>query len=695
MAEQYATIENIKIGKEGPKILLEDFYRPTREIQEAIFEVYEKFIRFRSLREQSYKQFNGKMFSDWLQESREKYWGYLPLSFDLDVPQFFFPETRNQINSILGKVANLKQKPKFEGVKGFDLVKATILKSLFEAFKRTKNQKIKNFWQFLYTVINGTCIVFVGFKSREVERKRITLFDASTGETEWDTKKEEESEVEEVICNLEDIYIPKLWEPDIQEQDEIIWRTLMKWSDFKNVFAGYSLSKYVFPGMQFADQSIFAQFLAYDVRGSDFVEVIKYFNAPKDRYMIIANGVLLNPIKEKGKDDEILSPLPWNHKNLPFAKTVFEPLDANFFYGMPLPQKVKSPQEALNKLWELALDRETRSVAAPIITTDPNANEGLEFKAGRIYGVGVPVDEYKELSVAPISSSYWNMMGSLQNLMQRTGAGGISLTGKGKQPTSATEKAADQQAQAESSGLYYLFYQDLLEQTSWLVIQNMIQFYTAHKVEDMVGSKKFHKVLSLTEMQLAQGGMGNMEVRISDKPSTNDELKEESWFRSMMHKERVEIIECTPKMLQELKFDIKIDFEQENTPESEQALFTNWANWLMQTFYPLGLVDPKKILFRATEIKGELASDYIPDQMIQEYEQDRFGTGEKKDQPQMGQPNQQGPAQQGNPMQDQASMGQGQKMGPFGAAQKQQNQMGPNPLKKQFGVPPTMPNAAV
>ena len=469
----------------------------------------------------------------------------------------------------------------------------------------------------------------------------------------------------------------------------------MKWSDFKNVFAGYSLSKYVFPGMQFADQSIFAQFLAYDVRGSDFVEVIKYFNAPKDRYMIIANGVLLNPIKEKGKDDEILSPLPWNHKNLPFAKTVFEPLDANFFYGMPLPQKVKSPQEALNKLWELALDRETRSVAAPIITTDPNANEGLEFKAGRIYGVGVPVDEYKELSVAPISSSYWNMMGSLQNLMQRTGAGGISLTGKGKQPTSATEKAADQQAQAESSGLYYLFYQDLLEQTSWLVIQNMIQFYTAHKVEDMVGSKKFHKVLSLTEMQLAQGGMGNMEVRISDKPSTNDELKEESWFRSMMHKERVEIIECTPKMLQELKFDIKIDFEQENTPESEQALFTNWANWLMQTFYPLGLVDPKKILFRATEIKGELASDYIPDQMIQEYEQDRFGTGEKKDQPQMGQPNQQGPAQQGNPMQDQASMGQGQKMGPFGAAQKQQNQMGPNPLKKQFGVPPTMPNAAV
>ena len=687
--EKYANIENTQLLAEqlkGQKVLLEDYYHPSRDIQEAIFDVYEKFIRFRSLREQSYKQFNGKMFSDWLQESREKYWGYLPLSYDLDVPQFFFPETRNQINSILGKIANLKQKPKFEGVKGFDLVKATILKALFEAFKRSKNQKIKNFWQFLYTIVNGTCVVFVGFKSREIERKRVTMFDAATGKTKWSTKKEEESEVEEVICNLEDIYIPKLWEPDIQEQDEIIWRTLIKWSDFKNTFDGYALSKYVFPGMQFADQSIFAQFLAYDVRGSDFVEVIKYFNAPKDRYMIIANGVLLNPVKEEGKNDEILCPLPWNHKHLPFAKTVFEPLDANFFYGMPLPQKVKSPQEALNKLWELALDRETRSVAAPIITTDPNANEGLEFKAGRIYGVGVPVSEYKELTVAPLSSSYWNMLGSLQNLMQRTGTGSQVLTG-GKQPKSATEKSAEVQIQKETVGLYFLFYQDLLEQTTWLSMQNMIQFYTAHKVEDIVGTRKFRKVLALTEMQLTQGGMGNMEVRIADKPASNEELKEESWFRSLMNKERVEIIEVTPKMLNEVYFDIKIDFENENPPETEQALFTNWANWLMQTFYPLGLVDPKKILFRATEMKGELASDYIPDQMVEAYEKERFGL--QQPQPPQ-QPGQGPPGQGGNPMQDQASQGQGQQMGAYGPAKRQNNAMGANPLGQQYGVPPVI-----
>lgn len=433
-----------------------------------------------------------------------------------------------------------------------------------------------------------------------------------------------------------------------------------------------------------SDQSIFAQFLAYDVRGSDFVEVIKYFNVPKDRYMIIANGVLLNPVKEKGKTDEIISPLPWNHKKLPFAKSIFEPIDANFFYGMPLPQKVKSPQEALNTLWELALDREKRSVSAPIITTDPNVNEGLEFKAGRIYGVGAPVTEYKELEVAPISASYWTMLASLQNLMQRTGAGGLSVTPTGKQPRSATEKAAEMQAQKEVAGLYYLFYQDLLEQTSWLVTQNMIQFYTARKVKEIVGGKKYHEVISLIDMQLASGGIGNMEIRIADKLTSSEELKQEAWFRSMFKKERVEIIEVTPKELNQLKYDIKIDFEAEETPESEQALYTNWANWLMQMFYPLGLVDPKKVLFRATEIKGESASDYIPDQMIEQYEQERFGMVK----PQLPMPG-------GMPMPN-ASGQQGITQGPYGPAQTQKNQMGAAaPLAQQYAVPPKMPATVV
>ena len=147
----------------------------------------------------------------------------------------------------------------------------------------------------------------------------------------------------------------------MNKQGEMIWRTLLKWNDFQVQYAKFKNKEYVIPGSQFADTSIFTDFLSYDVRGQDFVEVIKYFNKDKDQYAIIANGVLLNPVRIK--DQEEISPLPWNHKELPFSKTIYEPLDANFFYGISLPQKVKDPQTALNRMWQLLLEREQRAVS--------------------------------------------------------------------------------------------------------------------------------------------------------------------------------------------------------------------------------------------------------------------------------------------------------------------------------------------
>ena len=655
--------------KEG-KLFLEEYYHPSQEIQEAIFDVYEKLLRWRSLREQGYKQFNGKTLLDWLQESREKYWGYLPLSFDLDVPQFFVPETRNQVNHLLAKVANLRMKPSFEGVEDFDIVKATILKDFFEYWRRSSNKKIKNFWAFLYTVINGTCIEFVGYKSKNRKVKDITMFDPISGEVEWKDRDDEDSDAVEVLCNLEDIYIPKLWEPDIQEQDELIWRTLMKWSDFKNAFSGYELADYVFPGMQFADQSIFSQFLAYDVKGSDFVEVIRYFNAPKDRYMIIANGVLMNPVKQKGKRDEILSPLPWNHKKLPFAKTILEPLDPNFFYGMTLPQKVKTPQEALNKMTELQMEREIRSVAAPIITTDNASELGLEFKAGQIYQVGVPVDQYKELSVQPSTPALQNLIIGLNQMIDRAGSG-TSYTTVSKQPRSATEKAQQSMETKEAVGLPQLFYQDLIEQVSWLVIQNMIQFYTARKTNKILGDRKFKKVLNMINVQLAQGGVGNRYVRITENPASADDLKNEAWYRSMFSKERAEIIEVSPAMLRQLRFDIKIDFEKEEDLESERALWIDYSNHLVNTYGPMGLIDMKKMLFRDLEKFGENIADFIPDQLVAEYEKERFGMPVPQQPQQMPQ------------VDNNTQQRLGMQNGSQGPAAQMQQQVGASPLQNQ------------
>ena len=614
------------------KYMLENYYRPPEQIRKFTFEILDKLIKWRSLRDQPYRQFNSQPFVVYLRDARQKFWGYLPLSYETETPQFFFPETRNQITAILSKIANLKMKPRFDGVEGMDMVKARLLKDIFEYWRRGKNRNMESFWQYLYNIINGTVITFVAYQNGMRKVRNVTSYDPETGETEYKEEELNDSDVQETICNLEDIFIPKIWEPDIQKQGEIIWRTLMKWRDFKEEFEGYDNSKYVMPGAMFADPSIFRDFLSYDVRGSEFVEVIRYFDKSRDRYAIIANGVLLNPCKTKAGMG--VAPLPWNHKRLPFAKTVFEPIDAVFFYGMPLPQKVKSPQEALNKMWELMLAREQRSVAAPILTNDPSVELGLEFKAGRVYQVQAdPIQGYRELQMAPSSSSYWNALTSLQGIIQRTGSGGVGQILPSQQPRSATEFAVSQDQMKEQSGLYTMFYQDLLEQRTYLALTNMIQFYTASTVKQAVGERQFEKIISLSEIEMVAGGQGNREIRITSKPASPKQLQKESYIRSLLKKERVEIIEVSPEALQQLRFDIKISFESERSPEAERALYLDYVATMVKLFGPTGLLSYKKMIGRIAEKFGENLSDIVEDQVAEDYMKTMTGQNPEAPQP--------------------------------------------------------------
>ena len=199
-------------------------------------------------------------------------------------------------------------------------------------------------------------------------------------------------------------------------------------------------------------------------------------------------------------------------------------------------------------MWELLLDREERAAALPIITTDPSVEMGLEFKAGRIYQVNADVNQYREMQMAPSSSSYWNALTTLRGVIQSTGSGVHYGDADGEAtPYRHGERGQFAQQQKEATGLYFMFYQDLIEQKVWITLMNMIQFYTSHKVEKIIGDRKFHKILSLSEARLSGGGLGNREVRITDQPASSDELRKESYLRSLMRKERVEIIEVSPK----------------------------------------------------------------------------------------------------------------------------------------------------
>lgn len=636
MAEKNKEDSLLLYQKEGmDKIMLEDRYIPPKEIIEFISEVYWKYNTWKINIDSTLDQFNNDSLRNWLSDSRKKFWGFIPVNFDKDRPNFFVHETRIQILNALSKIAGLKQVPVFDGIEGLDKVLSIALNDIYDYYQRTENQKMKNILQYLYAIENGTVVVFNGLSVLNKKQRNITRYDIATGEVSFKKKDVKDIKIKETIVPLEDFVVPKIWEPDIQEQNELIWRTIMKKRDFKAMFGGYENSEYVYPGNQFSDQSFVQRLFSPLIFTGDFIEVIRYFDVIKDRFGIIANGVLLNPV---GKEHDQISPLPTNKKILPFAKTVFEYLDPMFFYGMSLPQKVKSPQEAINTMMEFLIDRENKSINAPILTTDLNIEDGtdLEYKANKVYRVGTT--DFKELKPSAPTADYFQTISQLENIMMKTGQSSPVSFLPTRQPKSASENLIQARNQSEISGLNVVFFQDLLEQKAYLILSLFLQFYTSSKIKKILGRKKFDNIISLEHIDLHSGGLGKRITRFTDKPHSNIDLAREAILKSMTEKEKIEIIEISPDALEDLDFDIKINFEMEKTPEIERALFNDFLQALIQVDSlsvqkgEKSSLDPVKIEMRLFEKWGENPSDYLDDDIVYDDYESLYGQKKKQEQ---------------------------------------------------------------
>jgi len=91
-----------------------------------------------------------------------------------------------------------------------------------------------------------------------------------------------------------------------------------------------------------------------DVDNDDYVELLHYYNKAEDRYVVVANDVLIKDM-----------PLPYKHKQLPFVKIDAYEV-AHQFYGMGIPDRLMNIQSEEEILKNLVYDR-LHITANPII----------------------------------------------------------------------------------------------------------------------------------------------------------------------------------------------------------------------------------------------------------------------------------------------------------------------------------------
>jgi hypothetical protein len=331
-------------------MMLADGIKPSQREIKAVADDYYELITWKSYRSGFSRMFRGYDFESYLALSRELFWNSISTkSNDLKglELEFSIPFARKEAMDFLAKLVSLGVKPKIQGDM-LDALGMKILNGIYKRWHFKNNEKVETFWELLYGIMNGTVCSYIGYLSTDVQRRYLDSYNPETGE--YKIRKEDEkfwSDVTKCVVPIEDIYLPKIYERNIQKQGRLIWRTQMDVKDFYAEFGHYKMAKYVFPGNRIAEDSLYFRLLGgTGTTTSNKIDVLRKYDWIKDEFRITAGGILLNGLGT-GEDMEF-APMPFNHKMAPFTWGIMNPLDEKFAYGLSVPFMVKDPHKILN-----------------------------------------------------------------------------------------------------------------------------------------------------------------------------------------------------------------------------------------------------------------------------------------------------------------------------------------------------------
>jgi hypothetical protein len=625
-----------------------DGVKPSKKEIQAVADDYYELITWKSYRSGFSRMFRGYDFDSYLALSRELFWNSLSTkSNDLKglELEFSIPFARKEAMDFLAKLVTLGVKPKIQG-DSLDALGMKILNGIYKRWHFKNNEKVETFWELLYGIMNGTVCSYIGYLNTDVQRRYLDSYDPETGEYKISTKDEKYwSDVIKCVVPIEDIYLPKIYERNIQKQGRLIWRTQMDAKDFYAEFGHYKMAKYVFPGNRIAEDSLYFRLLGgTGTTTSNKIDVLRKYDWIKDEYRITAGGILLNGL---GSGEEMeFAPMPFKHKMAPFTWGIMNPLDEKFAYGLSVPFMVKDPHKILNTSFNMLVERELRSIDPPIITSDLEAPEFI-FGQHKVIGVN-DINAYKEFTLAEPSQGFFTMVNSLQQNMSASANGGANIAAASRQPKSARGEANNQQQVQEAQSNAITMYYDILRQRVLLVIKTALQFYGLEKYSQ--SDEGAYRTITVANVPLSLGGIGDMQINITDKKRTDIELFLEGIRQSAKNGKKVEVVDVPLEFLQNVECEVTdIVLEPENQSELDKQSYVANVIVPMQNMYiPMKLADPGKVMMRHLEKMGESISDFATEDVMQAIASDK---PVQMQQPQQGG----GPTGQGNTSMPQGS----------------------------------------
>lgn len=462
------------------------------------------------LRNLTYRQFNDRTLKSYIDDSDKRLNAYVPSSDKEDwQANVALPTVRDKLKRILsGYSLTVPELKVTAGRITGELDVASIdrgeiaQKLVKSSYLENENPVIENFWEAWEMAARGTCIKYEGYLNTTFKQKFIKSYDPVTGIVEED---EREVTVDDkcisYLVPLTELYISDFYIHDIQDQPAIAWITYRSLEQFKYEFKKYKNADKVknSQGLRENTSSFYKQdhWGKTDRAGKEKVEIIRYYNRLEDKYIIIANGIILAE-----------TPLLWQFngkKVYPFAKAVLEPFEGkHFFYGKSFPDMMMGQYDLLNAYFNSTMDKGFKNLNPPTLIGRVNQDafdleDELLSTDTKIYVDDInqvkpmPIDQVSQADVAMIellARGIEDSVPSMPHLMQ------------GKEAT-AREVVITEERMKELRNIYHEMLVDLWRQKYQIRLANIMLSYPVPKtVYENGKTEKIYKTFVIENAML-------------------------------------------------------------------------------------------------------------------------------------------------------------------------------------------------
>lgn len=595
---------------------------PSEKEKKVVENTFHKFRYSADQRNKNYQYFDGLNLVEYINDSVRRFTTNIDERDSLEDWQarVHDPFTRNKVLAILGRVSANLPIAQFKSRGDEDPRKGILLTNLYEYVEDVEEYEETMAHLLLEAIVKGTAIGYEGV-TRQTKKYRDV-----TGVGDEMTVSESEETITlfpTTIVPLEDFYPSSISIRTIAKMPYCFWRTVQTYSEFLADWGNYDKSKYVVPkfnmvgAMESEAKPFYFDHVSQDVSDGQ-VELIKYYNVETDEFVIIANGIWLNPVNVK--DEEVISPLPFNHKKLPFFEVKFD-FFGDWFYGKSLPDRLKSMQDVLNVLTNMLLDQSFLTIFPPLLTNGSDSVEDDYLRPGRrtpIDTQGQPLSEsFMKLDLGVPSSWHQYILEYTKRIMEQSSLDQVSSgqAGVGGR-TTAQEINTAASAVEQVLGIFGMLIKYGIKQKAMLKGANILQFSTDEKLPlatKILGAganqlSKYFNVFKLDDTMLSDGKHGvkliEMYGKKEDMP-TRTKLEARKAIASTELRKPVEIVAILPEYIRNFDFCVQVvaNPKSDQTKDMAKALQLEKVKTYL-SFFP-SIVDVNELAIQTAILMGD------------------------------------------------------------------------------------------